>query len=260
MNYESTTNVSFNQTSLDYDKGVAYFAGETHAIFNPSGIQDYKMALDYFVAATTSEEDPASIAEAWNYIGVIYQNGLGVDEDKEKAFVAFESSAANGSWRGAEHLALKYYMGDGVEKDIAKAMEIFRLAWNGGYSSPEMVGLVETEAEKGNKDAQWCLGESLYGWYWGSIADGDTIGFMVLYKYWYTIPMIRKAVKLLRKASKQGQWRAITAYKELNLGARTFKGALPILFLVSAIVVFCTNAPDFLGAISLVLSFLFLYL
>ena len=156
---ETNDRVEYHETSLDYDKGVAYFAGETHAIFNPSGIQDYKMALDFFVKATTSEKDPASIAEAWNYIGVIYQNGLGVDEDKEKAFVAFESSAANGSYRGAEHLALKYYMGDGVEKDVARAMEIFRTAWGGGYFSPEFVGLVEAEAEKGNKDAQWCLRE-----------------------------------------------------------------------------------------------------
>ena len=162
------TKISEEKASQTFNEGVAYFHGEKHPWFNPSGIQDYEKALNYFISAIENGSSDDEIAEAYNYIGVIYQNGLSVNEDKNEAFEYFQTASEMGSWRGTEHLALKYYWGDGVAQDIEMAMNYFYIAWQKG-SSQDCIDLVKEEAAKGNRDAQWCLGEITYSSYHSSI-------------------------------------------------------------------------------------------
>ena len=232
----NTVTVNVSEATKGYHEGVAYFHGEKHPWFNPSGIQDYEKALNYFMSAIENCSSNEEIAEAYNYIGVIYQNGLGVNEDKKKAFEAFEAASEMGSWRGTEHLALKYYCGDGVTQDIEMAMNYFYIAWRNGTPSPNCIKLVKEEADKGNKDAQWCLGEATYISYHSSIPDGDFIASGRLLWFWYTIPEIKESVKLLQKSAKQGQKFAMRSYQELNIGKRTTQSVFILIILLLVII------------------------
>lgn len=234
----NTVTVNVSEATKGYHEGVAYFHGEKHPWFNPSGIQDYEKALNYFMSAIENESSGEEIAEAYNYIGIIFQNGLGVNEDKKKAFEYFQTAAEMGSWRGAEHLALKYYWGEcGVEKNIEKAMMWFYMAWQKG-SSQDCIDLVKEEAAKGNRDAQWCLGEIIYSSYHSSIPDNDLFTAIRLLLFWYTIPEIKESVKLLQSSAEQGQKFALKFYQSLNITKRTVYSVMILIVILVAILFF----------------------
>ena len=231
------TKISEEKASKTYNEGVAYFHGEKHPWFNPYGIQDYEKALNCFMSVViVNSGSDDEIAEAYNYIGVIYQNGLCVNEDKEKAFEAFKAASEMGSWRGTEHLASKYYWGDGVAQDIEMAMNYFYIAWQNGTPSQNNIELIKEEADKGNKDAQWCLGETIYSSYHSSIPDDDFIAIYRFYLFWYTIPEIKEYVKLLQNSAKQGQKFAMKFYQSLNISKRTVLSIIILIFLLLAII------------------------
>jgi TPR repeat protein len=233
----NTVTVNISPVIEEYHKGVAYFHGEEHPWFNPSGIQDYEKALNYFMSAIENGSSGEEIAEAYNYIGIIFQNGFGVNEDKKKAFEYFQTAAEMGSWRGAEHLALKYYWGEcGVEKNIEKAMMWFYMAWQKG-SSQDCIDLVKEEAAKGNRDAQWCLGEIIYSSYHSSIPDNDLFTAIRLLLLWYTIPEIKESVKLLQSSAEQGQKFALKFYQSLNITKRTVYSVM-ILIVILVVILF----------------------
>lgn len=83
-------------------------------------------------------------AAAQRNLGMLYNNGFGVNKDHEQARSWFEKAAAQGLADAQNDLALLYYNGLGVEKDYDKAGEWFAKA-----------------AEQGNAVAQYYLA-SLY--------------------------------------------------------------------------------------------------
>ena len=70
-------------------------------------------------------------------MGVCYEDGVGVEQDYEKAVEYYRKSAEQDNDWAEYNLACCYYNGCGVKKNLAKAKELYRSA-----------------AEKGNKNAK----------------------------------------------------------------------------------------------------------
>ena len=60
-----------------------------------------------------------------NFIGALYFEGNGVNEDKYKAFRLYEEAMDLGYYQAASNLGYCYYYGNGVRKDMYKAFKAF---------------------------------------------------------------------------------------------------------------------------------------
>lgn len=67
-------------------------------------------------------------ANAQNCVAVSYQKGEGVEKDIKKAVFWFEKSASQGYGKACGNLARHYYDGDGVEQNYEKAVELYKQA------------------------------------------------------------------------------------------------------------------------------------
>lgn len=67
-------------------------------------------------------------ADCQNEIGLFFEIGLGVTEDKAEALFWYNTAAKNGSGQALYKLACLYETGDGVVQDINKAIELFKQA------------------------------------------------------------------------------------------------------------------------------------
>ena len=84
---------------------------------------DYKKALDYFTKAVELGNP-----EAFGFIGEMYSNGRGVEEDEAKAFGYFLKGAELGDPYSMFHVAVCYHEGRGVDKNLEKSIEYFKMA------------------------------------------------------------------------------------------------------------------------------------
>jgi Caspase domain/Sel1 repeat len=66
--------------------------------------------------------------EAQNYVGEIYLKGLGTDPDYAKSAEWFGKAATQGSRRARINLGYQYEQGLGVQKDLARALNLYREA------------------------------------------------------------------------------------------------------------------------------------
>ncbi len=67
-------------------------------------------------------------ARAQNNLGVMYDLGVGVGQDKDLAMTWFRKSAAQGYALAQANIADNYYKGDGVAQDYDEAARWYRLA------------------------------------------------------------------------------------------------------------------------------------
>lgn len=65
---------------------------------------------------------------AINALGYNYWKGIGVEKDVEKAVALYRKAARKKNEHAALNLALCYRDGDGVEKDLRESIRWFRLA------------------------------------------------------------------------------------------------------------------------------------
>lgn len=77
-----------------------------------------------------SPKAQAGDPEAQNYVGEIYEKGLGVEPDYEMALVWYKKSARQGYSKAQMNLGYMYEKGLGIDKDMSTAME-----WYGKSSS-----------------------------------------------------------------------------------------------------------------------------
>ena len=77
---------------------------------------DYAGALQAW-QANASAGDP----EAMNNIGILYNKGLGVEQDNKQAAVWYEKAAQLGFVNAQFNLANLYYSGRGVSRDLKQA-------------------------------------------------------------------------------------------------------------------------------------------
>jgi TPR repeat protein len=99
---------------------------------NPTGEDgeaDYAGAMYWFKKAA---EQGDAIAQAT--IGVLYSNGLGVEQNSALAAEWYEKAVAQGIPEAQDALANLYIDGDGVEKNLVRGAELFRLAAEQGVA------------------------------------------------------------------------------------------------------------------------------
>ena len=65
---------------------------------------------------------------AMNNLGLMYENGVGVDQDYDEAFKLFQEGANQGNPNAMTNLGFCYESGYGVEPDIDKAVEWYKKA------------------------------------------------------------------------------------------------------------------------------------
>lgn len=102
------------------DSGVV--EGYLISAFAAADENDYVLALECFNKVLDGTE-PVFIAVAMNNIGIIYENGLGVEPNYAMAMGWFEESAALNNTTAMSNLGFMYEDGLGVEQDYAKALE-----------------------------------------------------------------------------------------------------------------------------------------
>lgn len=91
-----------------------------------------------------------SVAE--NAIGMFYETGIYVQKDLLKAKEWYQSSSKHNCYYGYNNLALLYLNGDGCEKNIDKAIDLFEIAANSGFAQSQYYLSVIYYFEKNYKD------------------------------------------------------------------------------------------------------------
>ncbi len=78
----------------------------------------------------------ANDAESMNYLGLCYAEGkLGLRQDRTKAFKLWTQAAELGSCMAHYRIWFVYYQGEGVEKDVKKAIHHLELAAMAGHET-----------------------------------------------------------------------------------------------------------------------------
>ena len=143
-----------NKTQENYKDALPYFkksADLNHAdslnmlgIYYSEGIifqQDYKKAREYFDKALDVDHNNSS---AQFNVGQAYYYGHGVKQDYKQAYEWYVQAANQDYSLAQMQLANMYFSGKGVEKDVAKAIEIIK-------------PLAELGDEKAKSNLQWYL-------------------------------------------------------------------------------------------------------
>ncbi|MET0065401.1 MAG: caspase family protein [Candidatus Thiodiazotropha sp.] len=84
---------------------------------------DYRTALNVWLPMA-QQGDP----EAQNYVGEIYEKGLGIQPDYQTAAAWYRKAADQGNSRASINLGFLYEKGLGVDKDLAQALNWYRKA------------------------------------------------------------------------------------------------------------------------------------
>ena len=144
----------------DYDEetGVRYFRNEQYSTAVPylqraakAGSARAQDFLGYMYECGLGVEKNYKIAmnlyvkaEAANYgpgivsIGRLYEKGLGVPKSQEKAFAYYKKAADIGCAEGEYQTGLGYIFGKGTEKNPEQAFEYIRRCTTGGYGWEEL--------------------------------------------------------------------------------------------------------------------------
>lgn len=109
--------------------------------------------------------------KAWNTLGIMYNNGYGVEKDERKAVEWYMKAAMNGYAVSQYNLACQYEKGRGVERDYARAMFWYEKAAEQNDSSAELnIGYLYSEGIGVPCDAQ----KALY-WYKKAADNGELL-------------------------------------------------------------------------------------
>ncbi len=96
------------------------------------GVLDGKAAAELgdYVEAVAIWQPLAEAGDprAETYLGMMYDNGYGVPQDRSQAFRLFERAAARGYASAQYHLGFMYHHGRGVQRSQAEAMKWYKLA------------------------------------------------------------------------------------------------------------------------------------
>ena len=108
-------------------------------------------AEDYF--AETEKKAEAGDASAQNYLGAVYDNGVGRPQDSAKAVKWYRLAADQGIANAQFNLGVMYNDGEGVPKDFAEAVKWFRKAAEQGRAKAQYnLGLMYAKGEGVPKD------------------------------------------------------------------------------------------------------------
>ena len=156
--------------SADYDDAIYYYNSKQYK----KSIKEFKKVVDNKLA------DPKKKRDAMFNIAVIYDNGIGVEQNKEKAIHWYKLASDNNHKVAQYNLAWMFYNGDKVEKNNFEAFKYYSLS-----------------AEQGYAKAQFNLGNLLYA------GEGALKDYVLAYK-WFKISLlngIKESETFLKKVS-----------------------------------------------------------
>ena len=154
----------------DYDDAIYYYNSKQYK----KSIKEFKKVVDNKLA------DPKKKSDAMFNIAVIYDNGIGVEQNKEKAIHWYKLASDNNHKVAQYNLAWMFYNGDKVEKNNFEAFKYYSLS-----------------AEQGYAKAQFNLGNLLYA------GEGALKDYVLAYK-WFKISLlngIKESETFLKKVS-----------------------------------------------------------
>ena len=175
---------------------------------------DYATALEHW--RPMAEE---GIAVAQNNLGVMYDHGLGVEEDDAQAVQWYRLAAKQGNAQSQYSLGLMYGNGHGVPEDDRAAVKWYRLAADqGSVNAQYHMALVYDFGEGVRED------DSIAATWYRKAADvGDSraqYNLGLLYDFGSGVKQDkREALKWYRKAARQGDAKA-----QYMVGASHFNG------------------------------------
>lgn len=160
-----------------FELGKAYLKG---FILQDDGKEviekDLKKAFHYFMTSARSNH-----AEAKNYVGLCYDQGIGVSQDYKEAKNFYEQSAKQGSLNALYNLASCYEYGIGISQNESKAFEVYKTLYKHGFveaiykiawfyengisisvDKRRALKLYKEAAEKGSSQAQYYLAQSYH--------------------------------------------------------------------------------------------------
>lgn len=92
--------------------------------------QNYALTLKFY---EHSIQNLTQNSYSVNYLGYMYDLGLGVEQDYIKAVELYKLAIEKGNRYAMNNLAMSYKFGTGVPQDYNKTMELFELAIENGY-------------------------------------------------------------------------------------------------------------------------------
>lgn len=156
---------------------------------------------------------------AQNNLGMMYSAGDGVPRDIGKAVAWFRRAAVAGSAEAQNNMATKYVLGDGVAQNTAEALRLYRIAAEkGDLTAQYNLGVVYTEGKFVPKD-----GAEAARWFRRAAERGSAQAqnnLAALHVEGLGVPKDdAEAAKWYRKAAEQG-----FATAQVNLGALYSRG------------------------------------
>lgn len=109
------------------------------------------------------------VARAQNNLGILYRVGNGVEKDQQRALQLFEAAAEQGEMNAQTNLAGMYERGEGVAPDMAQAVRWYRAAaLAGNPSAQRLLGGIYQDALGVPRDC-----EAAMHWFAQATAGGD---------------------------------------------------------------------------------------
>ena len=127
MMYYYGTGISRNEYNAMYWLGLASDSGNAEAAYQLAraaySAGNYDQAREFYLSAA-ERGDVSSMFE----LGLMYYNGVGVDQDYAEAKSWFTKAAEGGNGEAYYYIGNMYYYGQGVSTDSAKATLYWRKA------------------------------------------------------------------------------------------------------------------------------------
>lgn len=111
-----------NNRQAQYELGEMYFHGHFVKQSYSRAMDYYLAAANFYIAAETVHDPRDSYKDAFNKIGYLYENGLGVSKDHGKAAEYYRQGAIGGNDDACCNLAYLYEHGFGVSTSNAAAI------------------------------------------------------------------------------------------------------------------------------------------
>ena len=151
--------------------------------------------------------------EAQTYLGVCYFYGEGVEKDIDKAIELLREASKQGEENAQYYLGICYYNGEGVEKDVEKYIELIESAANQGNSDAiTELGIIYKEGKIKSKNTYMAI--ELFKQAANKGNPDAQVYLGICYFYGEGVEQdFSKAFKLFKEASKKQN-----GYAEMNLG------------------------------------------
>ncbi len=165
----------------DITKTYAAEEADAEQIYQ-DGVDAYNMrrwnvALEKF--STAAEQGDA---RAQNFLGIMYEEGYGMDEDYDLAVKYYMMSAEQGNANAQYNLGLMYYDGVGVEQDLAEAAKWFSEAAAQSHEDAQaMLDRIQNAQEENAAAAPVREGDYITQEYWNWSKGYFNDGMMYIY-------------------------------------------------------------------------------